>query len=130
MARLLLVDDAPAMLFALKELAESSKHEAVLAPSGAEALALVDGVDAVVTDYAMSAMDGVQLLKSIRDRDESIPVMLLTAHESAPVGGKGPGQEHRRRFGAHAASARCSFACCAARHHGLDPRPHRDREGA
>src|SRR6267143_672366 len=67
MARLLLVDDDPAMLFALKELAESSKHEAV------------------VTDYAMPAMDGVQLLKSIRDRDESLPVIMLTAHGSERI---------------------------------------------
>src|SRR5207244_1732174 len=34
LARLLLVDDEPAMLFALKELAESRKHEAVLARTG------------------------------------------------------------------------------------------------
>jgi two-component system response regulator AtoC len=85
MARLLLVDDDPAMLFALKELAESSKHEVVLAPSAAEALTLLDGVDAVVTDYSMPAMDGVQLLKSIRDRDESLPVILLTAHGSERI---------------------------------------------
>ena len=82
MARLLLVDDEPAMLFALKELAESHKHEAILAQSGAEALAHLDGVDAVVTDYSMPEMDGVQLLKSIRDRDESLPVIMLTAHGS------------------------------------------------
>jgi two-component system response regulator AtoC len=85
MARLLLVDDDPAMLFALKELAESRGHEAVLARSGADALALVEGVDAIVTDYAMPAMDGVQLLKSIRDRDESLPVILLTAHGSERI---------------------------------------------
>jgi two-component system response regulator AtoC len=85
MARLLLVDDDPAMLFALKELAEANRHEVVLAPSGAEALALLDGVDTVVTDYAMPAMDGVQLLKSIRDRDESLPVILLTAHGSERI---------------------------------------------
>jgi two-component system response regulator AtoC len=82
MARLLLVDDEPGMLFALKELAESHGHEAVLARSGAEALARLDGVDAVITDYSMPEMDGVQLLKSIRDRDESLPVIMLTAHGS------------------------------------------------
>jgi len=82
MARLLLVDDEPAMLFALKELAESHKHEAVLARSAMEALAHLDGVDAVVTDYSMPEMDGVQLLKSIHDRDQSLPVIMLTAHGS------------------------------------------------
>jgi two-component system response regulator AtoC len=82
MARLLLVDDEPAMLFALKELAESHEHEAVLAQSAVEALAHLDGVDAVVTDYSMPEMDGVRLLESIRDRDESLPVIMLTAHGS------------------------------------------------
>ena len=53
MARLLLVDDEPAMLFALKELTKQRRHEAVLARSAQEALAQLEGVDAVVTDYAM-----------------------------------------------------------------------------
>ena len=68
MARLLLVDDEPAMLFALKELAESRKHETVLAKTGADALAALEGVDAVVSDYAMPGMDGVQLLQAVRER--------------------------------------------------------------
>lgn len=82
MARLLLVDDEAAMLFALKELAEARGYEAVLAKSGKEALARLDGVDAVVTDYSMPEMDGVQLLDSIRERDPLLPVILITAHGS------------------------------------------------
>ncbi len=82
MARLLLVDDEAAMLFALKELAEARGYQAVLAKSGQEALARLDGVDAVVTDYAMPEMDGVQLLSAIRERDALLPVILLTAHGS------------------------------------------------
>ena len=80
--RLLLVDDEPGMLFALKELAESRGHEAVLARSGKQALTLLDGVDAVVSDYAMPELDGVQLLQAIRERDATLPVILLTAHGS------------------------------------------------
>ena len=82
MARLLLVDDEPGMLFALKELVQSRGHEAVLARSGKEALSQLDGVDAVVSDYAMPEMDGVQLLQAIHDRDSTLPVILLTAHGS------------------------------------------------
>jgi two-component system response regulator AtoC len=85
MARLLLVDDEPAMLFALKELVQSRRHEAVLARSGKEALEHLDGVDAVVTDFAMPEMDGVQLLKSVGERDASLPVILLTAHGSERI---------------------------------------------
>ena len=85
MARLLLVDDEPAMLFALKALTKQRRHEVVLARSGQEALAQLEGVDAVVTDYAMPEMDGVQLLQAIRERDDSLPVILLTAHGSERI---------------------------------------------
>ena len=85
MARLLLVDDEPAMLFALKELVRQRQHEAIVARSGAEALAQLEGADAVVTDYAMPQMDGVQLLQAIHERDESLPVILLTAHGSERI---------------------------------------------
>ncbi len=85
MARLLFVDDEPAMLFALQRLAEKLKHEPVLARSGAEALSRLEGVDAVITDYSMPEMDGVQLIQAIRERDESLPVILLTAHGSERV---------------------------------------------
>src|SRR5258708_31370865 len=85
MGRLLLVDDEPAILFALKELAKSRGHEALLAPSGAAALSRLEGVGTVVTDYAMPEMDGVQLLQAIHERDESLPVIILTAHGSERI---------------------------------------------
>ncbi|MBI5543426.1 MAG: sigma-54-dependent Fis family transcriptional regulator [Deltaproteobacteria bacterium] len=85
MARVLLVDDEPAMLFALKEVVRSRKHEPVLARSGKEALEQVESVDAVVTDFAMPEMDGLQLLKTLQERDESLPVILLTAQGSERI---------------------------------------------
>src|SRR5437660_5559690 len=85
MARLLLVDDEPALLFTLSQLLKSRGLEAVLARSGKEALAKLEGVDGVVTDYSMPEMDGVQLLQAIHERDESLPVVMLTAHGSERV---------------------------------------------
>ncbi len=85
MARVLLVDDEPAMLFAVKEVVRAGGHEPVLARSGAEALGLLEGVDAVVTDFAMPGMDGLALLAAIRERDASLPVILLTAQGSERV---------------------------------------------
>jgi two-component system response regulator AtoC len=85
MSRVLLVDDEPALLFTLKELLKARGHEAALAKSPQEALALVEGVDAVVTDFAMPGMDGVQLLQELHERDASLPVVLLTAHGSERV---------------------------------------------
>jgi two-component system, NtrC family, response regulator AtoC len=85
MSRLLVVDDDSEMLFSLKGLLASRGQEAVIARSGQEALDHLEGVDAVITDFAMPGMDGVQLVKAIHDRDESVPVILLTAHGSERV---------------------------------------------
>ncbi|WP_242342143.1 sigma-54-dependent transcriptional regulator [Anaeromyxobacter terrae] len=85
MARLLLVDDDPPVLYALKELVRSLGHEPVLARSGKEALERLEGVDAVVTDYAMPEMDGLALVQAIREQDEALPVVLLTAQGSERV---------------------------------------------
>src|SRR5216683_1123113 len=85
MARVLLVDDEPTLLFTLSQLLKSRGLEAVLARSGKEALEKLEGVDTVMTDYFMPEMDGVQLLQAIRERDESLPVIMLTAHGSERV---------------------------------------------
>ena len=82
MARVLVVDDEPGILAALKSFLEMRGDEAVLAHNGAEALGHLEGIDAVICDFAMPGMDGLELLRSIRERDESLPVVLLTAHGS------------------------------------------------
>lgn len=82
MQRVLLVDDEPAMLAALKELAQRRGWEPLLARSGADALLHLERADAVVTDFSMPEMDGMQLLRVIRERDETLPVILLTARGS------------------------------------------------
>jgi len=85
MPRVLLVDDEPALLFTLSQLLKSRGLEPVLAHSAKEALAKLDGVDGVVTDYSMPDMDGVQLVQAVHERDESLPVVMLTAHGSERV---------------------------------------------
>jgi two-component system response regulator AtoC len=80
--RVLLVDDEPSVRVALKELVQGRGWEPLVARSGAEALELVDRADAVVTDFSMPEMDGLDLLRTVHERDESLPVILLTAHGS------------------------------------------------
>jgi DNA-binding NtrC family response regulator len=85
MARVLVVDDEPGLVYALRSLVSSLGHEPVVARSGAEALERLEGVDAVVTDFSMPEMDGLQLLDAIRQRDETLPVVLVTAHGSEKI---------------------------------------------
>jgi len=85
MPRVLLVDDEPALLFTLSQLLKSRGLEPVLARSAKEALTKLDGVDGVVTDFSMPDMDGVQLVQAVHERDESLPVVMLTAHGSERI---------------------------------------------
>jgi two-component system, NtrC family, response regulator AtoC len=82
MPRVLIVDDEPAMRAALREIVQGRGWEPLVASSGPEALEHVDAADAVVTDFSMPEMDGLELLRAIRDRDETLPVILLTARGS------------------------------------------------
>jgi two-component system response regulator AtoC len=85
MGRILLVDDEPGVLFTLREVLLDRHHEPETARSGREALQKLEGVEVVITDLAMPEMDGLEVLRQVRDRDATLPVLLLTAHGSERV---------------------------------------------
>jgi two-component system response regulator AtoC len=95
MARVLLVDDEPGVLFTLTEVLEERGDEVVTATSGQAALELLEGVEAVVTDLAMPGMDGLKLLEALHERDPALPVIVLTAHGSERTA------VHAMKAGAH-----------------------------
>ncbi|GEJ56578.1 response regulator [Anaeromyxobacter diazotrophicus] len=80
MSRVLLVDDDPTILRLLAKIVSSRGWEALLARSGPEALSRMDRADVVVTDFSMPGMDGLELLGAIRERDDALPVILVTGH--------------------------------------------------
>ncbi len=69
----------------LAESVQDLGHEALLAPSGAVGLAMLDdrGVDAVLLDLRMPGMDGLEVLRRIRSGSHPPPVTVLTAHATA-----------------------------------------------
>src|SRR5262249_37656734 len=85
MPTVLLVDDEPAVLFALKELLVDRGHRVLTARSGADALPQIEDADAVVTDQAMPGMTGLELIAAILQRDPAMPVVLITAYGSERV---------------------------------------------
>lgn len=85
MARLLIVDDDAAVLFSIEAVLRDRGHQLVTARSGAEALTKLEGVSAVITDFAMEGMDGLTLLRTIQERDGALPVILLTAQGNEKV---------------------------------------------
>jgi CheY-like chemotaxis protein len=86
MAKILIVDDEAHVRFTLAEVLGDAGHQVIAASSGAEALALADDeLDAVISDLSMPGMDGLALLTALRQRDASLPVLLLTARGSERV---------------------------------------------
>ncbi|HZU95565.1 MAG TPA: ATP-binding protein [Planctomycetota bacterium] len=80
---ILLVDDRPTNLLALKALLERPDYNLVLAGSGPDALAQVLRRDfaVILLDVAMPGMDGFQTATIIKEREQSklIPIIFVTA---------------------------------------------------
>jgi two-component system response regulator AtoC len=82
-ARVLVVDDEPAVRFALEE--ALAELQVTSAGSAAEALPLAADADAVVTDLVMPGEDGLSLAARLRELDPELPVILLTARGSERI---------------------------------------------
>jgi two-component system response regulator AtoC len=80
-ATILVVDDEPLIRWSLAERLRADGYDVVEAPTGQEALARVaDGVDLVLLDYKLPDLDGVTVLRQIKEQDPDILVILLTAY--------------------------------------------------
>lgn len=78
---LLYIDDEPALLEICRLFLEKDGEFTVTtAQSGNEALSLLDKkrFDAVISDFQMPGMDGIELLKSVRKTHGHIPFVLFT----------------------------------------------------
>ena len=82
----LLVDDDPGLLRTLQVLLEDEGGYVVEAVPSAETalqiLAVRGGFAAVVSDVAMAGMDGIALLRAVRERYPRLPMILITAYAS------------------------------------------------
>jgi DNA-binding NtrC family response regulator len=98
MARILLVDDDPALLSALPEaLARRlSGCEIVTADCGETALFLLrnNGIDLVISDLLMSGVGGTKLLEALEQIGPAVPTIIMTGMietqgEKLPAGAVG-----------------------------------------
>ena len=85
MRRILVVDDEQNMRNALSILLEKHNFEVCTAPDGKEAIAAIEGgefIDLIITDLKMPNVDGIGLLKYLREKKHKIPLVLITAFGS------------------------------------------------
>lgn len=84
---LLLVEDTPDLALWLGTALRQAGMAVSFARDGHEALAQLPaghGFDAVLLDLQLPGLDGLSVLQSLRERGDTVPVLVLTARASVP----------------------------------------------
>ncbi|MFK7803877.1 MAG: response regulator [Anaerolineae bacterium] len=85
MPTVLVVDDSPVIRRVMSVTLEKNGYEVLLAEDGLEAIEVLEdldsGIDIIFADINMPVMDGIAMLKEIRQNEnfQHLPVVMLTA---------------------------------------------------
>jgi DNA-binding response OmpR family regulator len=84
-ARILVVDDEWMMLDLLERFLGEQGYEVISARDGKQALDIFrdNACDLLITDMRMPRMDGLQLLKAVKDADHRLPVVFISGFGEA-----------------------------------------------
>ena len=84
MKRVLLAEDSPTQAIFFRRTLEKGGFDVRVAKDGVEALAEIDTYrpNVILTDLDMPNMDGLELVRRVRERAEYIPVVLMTGKGS------------------------------------------------
>jgi two-component system response regulator MprA len=84
MARVLVVDDEPAVRRALERALKLESYDVALAADGEEALDLLASTpaDAVILDVLMPRIDGLEVARRMRQAGDRTPILMLTARDA------------------------------------------------
>ncbi len=83
MFRILVVDDDKNTRLLLKAVLEGANYTVSTASDGIEALSVMDKehVDLVIIDVMMPNMDGYELTKSLRESQNNLPILMISAKQ-------------------------------------------------
>ena len=87
MAVVLIIDDSPTELHLFQNMLEKSGFETLVADSGEEGIrqAQTSLPDCILMDVIMPGMDGISMMKRIREIDSDLPVILITGQGDIPT---------------------------------------------
>jgi DNA-binding NtrC family response regulator len=87
MARILVIDDEPAVRSALQKALKSAGHEVVLAADGREGLAsqLTSPADLVITDIFMPNQEGLATLIELKKTCPETAVIVMSGKPAGPM---------------------------------------------
>ena len=94
--KILVVDDEEHMRQLFKEELTEEGYQVFLAADGAEAIKMVDEVqpDLVTLDVRMPGMDGIEVLRVLKEKNRDLPMIMCTAYP-----------EYKHNFGVWASEA-------------------------
>jgi len=81
MAKILIVEDEPAMVAGLRDNFEFEGYQVITAPDGVAGLerALAEQPDLVILDVMMPRLSGLDVCKQLKARRPALPIIMLTA---------------------------------------------------
>ena len=82
MKSVLVVDDEQSVRDSIKMILEYDRYEVQFAHDGPTAINKIAGsqFDAVLLDIKMAGMDGLKVLKTIKERTPALPVVMISGH--------------------------------------------------
>jgi len=82
MARLLIIEDEPGVARALERFAEGEGLGCTVAPTGEAGLEAMEaeGPDLVLCEVRLPGLDGLEVLRTVKERAPDLPVIVMTAH--------------------------------------------------
>jgi DNA-binding NtrC family response regulator len=87
MAQLLIIEDELVLAKNMARFFERQGHDVAVAHDGPQGLALAREVmpDVVVVDFQLPGMDGVEVIKALRQLDEQMRIVMVTGHGTVAV---------------------------------------------
>lgn len=90
---ILIVDDSVTMRALVRSALEDDQHQVVEAADARAALTVLDGApaDLVITDVNMPEIDGLTLVRTLRQRprERFVPILVLTTEDGEPMKQRG-----------------------------------------
>lgn len=92
MAKILIVDDDPAVRATIRILLERAGHSVVVAGDGRNGLAMFEAgdVDLLLLDIFMPGMDGIETMRSVHQRKPQLPIVVISGNPIFSESGKAP----------------------------------------
>ena len=82
--KIIVIDDEPSVLESFKMILKIKDYDVTTFPDGPSALAGIEKgkYDLAFVDYKLPGMDGLEVLKKIKEADSDIEVVIVTAYAS------------------------------------------------